>query len=342
MGTIKFTYRCDDVKLKPEEIIAEIEYGASFVLNTNDELAIFPAVSKTKWINDYTHNYDTLILQVDDSFFDDNMLFEKIFTTFIFNLMDFGKLQLVNIDFSKSFILNKFTEPIYEFSHKPILGTILKPYYQSLEQKLELVSSLCSSGLQVFKEDETYLVSKDTLIEHAIAIQNLLQDRGCYIPNITPYVSDHEYIEKLIDQSGVQIVLVNFLVTGLGDVYRLKKAFPGLGIWGHRVGYLAVQDQLSIHAISQLAIAAGIDFLHIGTPTNQPSWEEKKRLICDLQTIKQCKAVFTKTSENSIRFLVKQFSKEAVFLACGSLKKNDGISFDKRKINRWVKSAHNG
>lgn len=339
MGTIKFTYQCDDSQLRPNEIISEIEYGASFILSEHKEIAIFPKILISNWIKNITRNDCALLLEVDDNFFNDDVIFEKIFTTFIYNLMDFCKLRLLDVDFSNSFVINKFIGPKPVITHTPILGTILKPYFQTLEKKQELVLSLSSSGLQVLKEDETYLVDRDTLSMHATVMQGLLQDRGCYVPNITPYVSDHELIKQLINQSGVQIVMVNFLVTGLGDVYRLKRAFPSLGIWGHRVGYLAVENQISIQAISQLAIAAGVDFLHIGTPTNQQMLESKSALITKLNTIKQCKAVFTKTHENSIHDLVSHFRTSAVFLACGSLKKDDGISFDERKVSQWVREA---
>jgi len=340
MGTISFIYQLKDPKIKPEQIIAEIEYGASFSLYPNHESVLFPQFPKAHWIKNLYSSKDSLIIEVDDGFFDEYVVFEKIWTTFILNLLDFGQLKLLDIDFSGSFLSGRFSNPLPEFDDTPILGTIIKPYYQPLNQKIELVSILNTYGLQVFKEDETYLVGKNQVVEHAIPIQNLLKNKGFYIPNITPFLSDHKYIKQLINESGVRIVLVNFLISGLGAIYRLKQEFPDLGIWGHRVGYSVFRDVISIRAISKLAITAGVDFLHIGTPINTVSYTEKIQLINELKDIKPFKAVLTKTTPSTITDLVKTFENEAIYLACGSLKNDDAISFDLEKVKEWVMRAH--
>lgn len=340
MGTIKFTYQLNDPKIIPDQIIAEIEYGVSFSLYSDHESVLFPQFPKAHWIKNLYSNKDSLFIEVDDDFFDEYVVFEKIWTTFILNLLDFGQLKLLDIDFSGSFLSGRFSDPIPEFQYTPVLGTIIKPYYQPLNQKIELVSILNNYGLQVFKEDETYLVGKNQVVEHAIPIQNVLQNKGFYIPNVTPFLSDHEFIEKLIKEADIRIVLVNFLVSGLSPIFRLKQEFPDLGIWGHRVGYSAFRDVISIRAISKMAVSAGIDFLHIGTPNNPDSSFEKLQLINELKSIKPFKGVFTKTNPSTIPDLVRTFKDEAIYLACGSLKNDDAISFDLEKVKEWVMKAH--
>ena len=339
MGKISFTYQLNHQNIEAKNIIGEIEFGTTFSLYNNREVAIYPKYDSIHWINKCIVSDNILLIEVEDSFFTEDIVFDKILTTFLFNLLDFGKLKLVSVDFSKSFLANNFPNPFPKIKNTPALGTILKPYYQSLNDKKEMVSQLAECGLRVIKEDETFLVPKDQILRHSVELQYLFNEKGFYIPNITSYVADYPFIERLINDAGVGIVMINFLVCGLGNVFRLKKNFPNLGIWGHRVGYSAIENYISIQAISQMAVTAGIDYLHIGTPESQSFFEEKQRLIKNLNGVRPFKAVFTKTTETTIHKLVTTFKDEVIYLACGSLRNIDGISLDIKRVQNWVRNA---
>lgn len=338
MGKIYFTYEIIHLDIDVKQIAGEIEYGITFSLNDDCESITFPQYRGLNWLR-WQLNGNILVLEVDDQFFNEDSVFEKVWTTFLLNLMDFGKLKLVDVDVSQSFLAARFAPNVFEFKESPILGSILKPYYQSLIKKKEVVSTLVSQSLQIIKEDETYLVDKQLVLSHSISLQKSCCQRGYYIPNVTSFIYDYEFIKKLINESGIRIVMVNFLVCGLGSVFRLKKEFPLLGIWGHRVGYSAIENQVSVQALSQLATSAGIDFIHIGTPKNNSFYNEKQEIIESINKIRQAKVVFTKTTEKTIGDLVSHFSDRAVYMACGSLQNDDGISINYSKAHNWVEKA---
>ncbi len=342
MGEIKFRYKIQNVNINPQNIVGEIEYGVTFLLHSDRETAVYPQYNAVKWIkNCEIDSEKNLYIIVDDVFFDDETIFEKIWTVFLFNLLDFTGLELVDVDFSKSFVSHIIPSEVSRVEkHKyPILGTILKPYYQTLESKKNIVSKFAEHGLQIIKEDETFLVEKKVILDHAIALQECMNGFGNYVPNITPYITDYEFVENLIDKSGVNIVMVNFLVCGLGNILRLKRKIPQLKIWGHRVGYIAFEKYISTQAISQMAIGSGVDYLHIGTPRNSDMYQEKLNLIHNLNQLKQIKAVFTKTTSATINELVKTYRDKVVYLACGAFREKDGVSVDMNKVQEWVTRA---
>jgi len=339
MGEVRLSYQLENFNIKPADLIGEIEYGITFISNADCDVPVYPQYKRTRWVNECEIVQDRLHLAIDDRFFSQNCIFDQLLITFLFNFLDFGGLQLEDVDFTKSDFKNTENPFAVDLSESIFLGTVLKPYYSPMKQKVEMLERFLGKGVRFIKEDETFLGDKQTILTQSAELQKVCGEDGYYIPNVTSFVNDHLFIKELIDECGIRIVMLDYLVCGLNNVANLKRAFPHLGLWGHRVGFLAVERNITIKALAQMAVVAGIDFLHIGTPQSRNEFNLKSELIKVLNKNRKIKAVFTKTTPETIGDLVNVFKGSAIYMACGSLRGMDGMSIDWLKVDEWVEET---
>lgn len=343
---ITLKYELDNISVSLDVLINEIEYGTTFALYGCREETIPLAFGQPLWLRVFAED-KIVSIEIEDSFLEIECFFEKLIVAFLYNLLDFGNLRLISIQLSQSIIStlcrHQHLIPKYHHVHRNdlLLGTILKPYYHlTLTEKLKMISTFLNYGLNIIKEDETYLVPKKRLREEVNAIQGLVKNLGIFVPNITPYIYDYLFIEELLSY-GIEIAMVDFLVTGFRSIYDLKLKFPELRIWGHRVGYRSVEKFLSMEALSTIAALSGIDFLHIGTPVNRDSAIKKLQLVTRIRPINsRFIPVFTKTSPDILTNLVDLFDDQAVLMACGYFRDSKG-AINWENVQKWVSVAHN-
>jgi hypothetical protein len=340
LGCIKLTYKKIKSSLSPELLALEIEKGLTFALKKTGEDIILPPLEKPHYLS-WSVDDKNILFAVNDMFFSSQTFFDVIFTTFIYNLQDFGQLKLddIELNYTDLSCCNlPLTRPIFD-NKNILMGTVLKPYFMPLNEKVITAKSLASCGLNVIKEDETYLVSKEQIIADYIAIQAELGNNAVYMPNITSHVNDYSFIKELMHY-GLKMAMVNVLVSGLGNLNKLKIQFPDLRLWGHRVGYSAIENIISIQALALLAVCAGIDFMHIGTPVTKVQMSISKGIITKARMINPYfRAVFTKTTPEVLVPLVNEFSGNSVFMACGYFRHNQKAELDYLLVEKWVNSA---
>ncbi len=339
MGNIKLTYQQINGLVTAELVALEIEKGLTFELKKNGEEIIIPPLDnpcRVKWICDG----DRITITVDDTFFNNHSFFDALLTTFIYNLQDFGKLRLESIEVVNSDLDSCRLKPKKTlFGDEILLGTVLKPYYMPLTEKLAIARKLASYGLNIIKEDETYLVSKEQIIADCQAFRAELSSDMVYVPNITSYVNDYSFIDQLMYRN-IKIAMVNILVAGLGNISKLKMRFPELTIWGHRVGYTTIESVLSMRALAVIAVVAGIDFLHIGTPVKNEEIQNSSRIISNARGLNpNFRAIFSKTSPEVMRPLIRKFGSSSVIMACGYFRHNYRADLDFMRVEKWVKTA---
>lgn len=345
---IVLKYRLADLSVLPSTLVNEIEYGTTFALYHDREECIPLPSQGPQWFK-WEMDGQLLVMRVEDEFLEVGCFFEKVLTSFLYNLLDFGCLELVSIDVSGCSNLHQFrtvyrkplrlTQP---FREGVLLGTVLKPYYHlTLAEKVRLTAQFTDVGLSFVKEDETYLVPKTQLLEEAVAIQGSIKGRGAYVPNVTHCVWDHRFIERLV-LCGVDIVMVDYLVAGFRSVYELKREFPELGIWGHRIGYCTLDRFVSLEALGTLAALAGINFVHVGTPVNARSMDEKAQAVSAMRRIDQgLLPVFTKTTPEIVPGLIRALEGHAVLMACGYFRDSSGRGIDWQRVQDWIAVAQN-
>ena len=344
MGHIKFHYSIQNLITPIENIVNELEYGNTFALYLQKEIIIPLKLGNFNWIS-WENTETSFTLTVNDTFFDKAYFFEKILTSFIYNLQDFGKIKLEKIDLNKSIfqseLLSPFSKNNLSIFNKSdlILGTIIKPYYHlSLDDKINMAKQFSKYGFKTIKNDECYFTSKKQLINEAIIIQKELQNSSFYIPNITHLIHDYNSIEQLI-KAGIKIVMVNVLVVGFRSINLLKIKFPELKIWGHRVGYSQLSEIISMNTLSILLTLSGIDFLHIGTPVTQNEIDNRFEIINSSRVInKNFKPIFTKTTPEVNKKIIKTLKTTPIYLGCGFFRNNKS-EIDWGKVDIWQKEA---
>jgi len=192
---IVLKYRLTDLTVLPSTLVNEIEYGATFALYHDREECILLPGQDPQWFQ-WEMDGQILVMRVEDEFLEVGCFFEKVFTAFLYNLLDFGGLKLVSIDASGCSNLHQFrtgyrkpVRPTHPSGDGVLLGTVLKPYYHlTLAEKVRVTAQFTDLGLNFVKEDETYLVPKAQLLEEAVAIQGTIKSAApMYLTSLTVF-----------------------------------------------------------------------------------------------------------------------------------------------------------
>ncbi|MDR2407140.1 MAG: ribulose 1,5-bisphosphate carboxylase [Bacteroidales bacterium] len=335
MGFIKLTYNISNPIVSLDSIIQEIEYGSTFALYQDKEDIIVHQGKSFQWI-DYFVQDDEIKIIIQDDFFHPYFFFEKFMTVFVYNLLDFGRIYLKEIDISSSVFRNQIQKnnPLDKYGQEYLKGTIFKPYYHlSNNQKIEQAKIYISDGINILKNDECYMKSKQELFEESRLLMKHIEGKAYFVPNITGYISDYDFIKQLMD-IGIKIFMVDFLISGLSPVFHLKQKFPVIKIWGHRIGYIVIEKYVSMQVLAVLSILSGINYLHIGTPTNK-ELEAKKDLVNNLWAINpDFLPIFTKTTPEIIENLLPVFCDKSIYMACGYFRNKKGEIIEKN-VKEW-------
>ena len=331
MGQIKLEYKIEEIITPIETIISEFEYGSTFALYPSYEKIMPTGTGELKWI-EYRHSENLLEVWFDDSFWEMEFFFEKFMTLCLYNLSDFGTICLNKIDISSSRLQDIISLRDGSIITTPLVGTIFKPYYhQTVKEKILQAKQFIDLGFNIFKNDECYFISKKELIEETSHIYKAIGNNAYFIPNISSIITDFDLIKQLIEM-GVNIFMVDYLISGLGSVYKLKQFFPQITIWGHRIGYHPIKSSISMEALCTLAQLAGIDFLHIGTPTPKDIFNCEHLVNKQKKYNSRFKPIFTKTTPSILQELFSTFGSDAIYLACGYFRNQKGeIEWEKVK-----------
>lgn len=318
-----------------KSLMEEVEYGSTFALYNTYEEIIPCASDELRWVEWEAHD-GILSIHIDDSFWREEFFFEKFLTIFVYNFLDFGHLKLEHIDILQSTLKDGIQScgPLKIPRGKYLLGSIFKPYYHlPLEEKEKQAQLMIEYGINVLKNDECFFCTKSDMLEEANRMAQIVTGKAYYVPNITSYINDDGFLKQLMD-TGVEISMVDFLVTGFRPIFQLKKKFPFLKIWGHRIGYATLQKNVSMQALSVMALLSGIDMMHIGTPTASVL-HERSEMVAELGSLKaDFLPIFTKTTPEVIDALLPAFEYKAIYMACGYLRNKEG-NIDWNSVYEW-------
>lgn len=335
MGRLGLKYIVGKTSASIQTIVNEFEYGSTFSLSPTQKDILPSGVGDLKWVR-YNYNSSSSVLElwIDDSFWSMDFFFEKFMTLCFYNLMDFGDIFLSEVDLSDSNLRNYISREKIALRGFPLKGTIFKPYYhQTTEEKVAQARRFMELGCNVFKNDECFFLTKKNLFTEAKYIQAAISSAAYFVPNITAYISDYSFIESLIDM-GINIFMIDYLISGFGPVFWLKKRYPKISIWGHRIGYEPINGNISMDALLTIAQLSGVDLLHIGTPLPH-ELDEKKLLVEKHKALNpNFKPIFTITTPQIIDYLLPVFGDDAIYLSCGYYRDKDG-EIDWNRVKKW-------
>ena len=328
----------------------ELNRGFAFTLSKKIEMLV-PLKGEWKgWAFSEIKNRN-IYIHVKDEFFNDFGVIEQILTSLWANLLDFGQMRLEEFSLSEKMhysLLKEVSYPTFIPKHDgPFIGTIFKPSYSlTIKEKAEIAKKFAALGGTFIKEDETYFVDKEKILKEAEVIQSSINEisSDCYyIPNVTQYMLNNEFLDGLYDV-GIRIVMVNYLIVGFPIVHKIikrRKKNKKLIFWGHRVGYKAIERYISMKTVASLAAYSGLNIIHIGTPLFSDTIDVQEALEI-LNNIKQINnemiPVFTKASIEILPDLVELAGKKIIVMICGSARTNGEI--DWMKFNKFIKGGH--
>lgn len=338
MGRLGVKYVIRESSVPIETIVNEFEYGSTFSLYPDHKDVRPSGKGNMTWVQ-YGYNASSSRLEVwfEDSFWTMDYFFEKFMTLCLYNLLDFGDIYLSEIDLSESDLRACISKKKRELSGFPLIGTMFKPYYhQTTEDKIAEARRFMALGCNVFKNDECFFLGKEDLLTEARAFHAAIGSEAYFVPNITAYISDHVLIERLIEM-GITIFMTDYLITGFKTLHQLKKRFPEVTLWGHRIGYESNKNHISMDALCKIAQLAGIDWLHIGAPRpNEVA--ERLRLVEKQKAINpNFKPIFTTVTPQVLKYLLPAFGNDAIYLGCGYYRDEDGC-INWNNVKTWCDS----
>ena len=338
MGSVVLEYTVEELDVPVNALLNELENGTTFVIREGSEQAIPVSGGALTWVAGRLDER-RLILEVCDDFFTPGAVVEMLSTTFSHNLQDLGRITLERIDLSRSKYISKQAGDLGSFPSQ-MLGTIYKPYYHlTLADKVADTQRFLDLGLTIFKNDECFFCSRESLLEEAVALNEVVKGRGIFVPNLTSLWHDWDLVQALLN-SGTTVVMLDFLVCGFKSAALLRERFPQLQIWGHRIGYRSLQTVLSMQALGTLCLASGINVLHVGTPCNDRQLRDQLSLCAALRAADPSFVpVFTKTSTAGIAALQDAFGGRSVYLACGEFRCPDNGTLDWDRVRAWSSRA---
>jgi len=354
-GKSIFRYRligkCKYSKEIASKIGEELNKGLSFIISEDAERIVHLRGKSKNWITIF-FDVNGLRICIENKFFVRHCVIDQILTSLWANLLDFGEIRLEKFQLSKdihnflTFELSNIT-PVRSIlkAEGPYLGTIFKPPHGlSLKKKIEIAKKFAGLGGAFIKEDETYIVDRNKLLNESKAIQkaiNIVSDQCFYVPNVSHYLFDTNILKELYNV-GIRVVMVNYLITGLPSVYKIRKKNPNILFWGHRVGYKAFEKYISMRVVATLAAYCGINLLHVGTPFLSMD-EDINKTVSILEALKLASKntipIFTKTSTRLASKLIALFGRNIIVMACGDIRTNGYLDWE--KIKTWLKVVRN-
>jgi 3-oxoisoapionate-4-phosphate transcarboxylase/hydrolase len=282
-----------------------------------------------------------------------------LITVLLANALEFGHFRLESLELPDS-IIRKAPGPQFGVSgirallgkpDGPIFGVALKPNIpRSLKEKKEVAVALARAGVDIVKDDEMCFTKPSVIVEQAAQIQEAMDrsskigSRPCYVPNFSSTFLNIEHFHAL-SSAGVRGAMINFLVTGWDKPWLLAtESRTSIFLYGHRALQEIFIPHLAMPVIALLARMAGFDFVHVGTP--QPNHIDKIKevsaslevLKVDCGSMKDTLPVFSKTSSQLAKWLIKEYSNDIVIMACGTIYKNN----DPQKYGElWIEEILN-
>ncbi len=236
----------------------------------------------------------------------------------------------------------------------PLFATVLKPSWAlSLEGRMNMSKEFVSLGGDLVKEDETYTPSLSQLTSDISAIQSALDELqsdhrglGVYVPNITGWITNATAMRQLCN-AGMRAGMIAFFAAGLDAVRDLASTqVDECFLWGHRVGYESMSKTLSATAMAQLAFAAGLDGVHVGTPIlrHVSEVEETAHAVDTLRSLSLHEEevvfpIFSKTTRPILRELLEHYGRQSILIGCGEFHKKGHPAWDQDKVLAWLREG---
>lgn len=183
------------------------------------------------------------------------------------------------------------------------VGTIVKPKTGlSVEDWAKTANRSFLAGLDVVKDDEN-LTNQDyckfeprarMVLESVKKIETETGRKLVYVSNITAGDIDTMiHRAEFIKSHGGNCLMIDILAAGFTGVQTIRKKFPKMILHGHRAGHgdrtifpeiiingklLELRHGISMRVIALFARLAGIDQLHIGSPSGKMEKSKKEPL----------------------------------------------------------------
>ena len=352
------TFSCTKKTWEQESIVnamlEDLLFGQTFRIYRDKEVSIpLTSLSYSSHLEQCKEKHERIFfnVRVPQYQFSDKSL-SSVVTQLWGNILDYPgfKLELLpqNLVSHLAYANKHKINAILSEKQGPFFTTVLKPSWKlTLKEKVEMTEEFVANGGDFVKEDETYYAPLKKILEEYKTIQIAInkidtsqRGLGIYVPHLTHLVSNPSALQEL-KYNGLRAGMISFMIAGFDSVRAISNEICNDWLlWGHRVGYQSMSQSMSMQVVVQLAVIAGLDIIHVGTPTleNLNSIDSSCAIIqtlrCTNLTLqRETFPVFSKTTAEILPELFLRYGDKSIFLACGELRqpRDDAFKFERRK-----------
>lgn len=213
----------------------------------------------------------------------------------IFGIKAAKNLRLLDVEFPKPIVKN-FSGPSLGLekikeklgaSHRPLLGTIVKPKVGlTPSQHAKVAKQAWLGGCDLVKDDENLTSQEFCKFEERLRkklkvkkkVEEETGEKKIYAANITAPYEEMAKRAKLVRELGGNCIMVDIVTAGFSAVQSIANKFDDLILYGHRAMHAAFTRKkkhgIRMIVIAKLARMAGVEHLHTGTAVGKMEGEK--------------------------------------------------------------------
>lgn len=224
----------------------------------------------------------------------------------VFGLKNLKNLRLSDVSIPEK-IVASFKGPKYgiagirklvDVSHRPLIGTIIKPKLGlNPQDHAEVAFDAWLGGCDIVKDDENLSNQIFNPFEERLLKTLDRRDRAeeqtgekkMYIPNVTSETNEMiKRTEFVVDQGG-EYVMIDILTCGFAALQTLRDQDLDVVIHAHRAGHAAFTKNpkhgIAMRVIAKISRMAGVDQLHVGAAVGKMS-ETREEVLMSCEALR--------------------------------------------------------
>jgi len=224
----------------------------------------------------------------------------------VFGLKDLKNLRLGDVSIPERMVAS-FKGPKYgiagirklvNVSHRPLVGTIIKPKLGlNPQDHAEVAFDAWLGGCDIVKDDENLSNQIFNPFEERLLktldrrdkAEEQTGEKKMYIPNVTSETNEMIKRTEFVADQGGEYVMIDILTCGFAALQTLRDQDLDVIIHAHRAGHAAFTKNpkhgIAMQVIAKISRIAGVDQLHVGAAVGKMS-ETREEVLMSCEALR--------------------------------------------------------